>query len=73
MTRKRLADLGTILEVWTNEGCVIQAPEERPARTEFIEADEVLSALALCFLTGFDSLPQDLTERDLADRLGAYG
>ena len=73
MTRKRLADLGTILEVWTNEGCVIQAPGERPARTEFIEADEVLSALALCFLTGFDSLPQDITERDLADRLAAYG
>jgi 2-polyprenyl-6-methoxyphenol hydroxylase-like FAD-dependent oxidoreductase len=73
LTRKRLADLGTILEVWTNEGCVIQAPEERSARTEFIEADEVLSALELCFLAGFDSLPQDLTQTDLTDRLAAYG
>src|SRR4029077_8189211 len=72
LTRKRLAALGTILEVWTNEGCAVQAPEERQARMEFIAADEVLSALELCFLTGFDSLPQDLTQSDLADRLAAY-
>jgi hypothetical protein len=73
MTRKRLADLGTVLEVWTNEGCIAQDPEERAARNEFIEADEVLSALQLCFLTGFDSFPQDFTRTDLADRLAAYG
>lgn len=73
MTRKRLADLGTILEVWTNESCIIQGPDERPARNAFIEADEVLSALQFCFLTGFDALPQDLTQADLADRLAAYG
>jgi 2-polyprenyl-6-methoxyphenol hydroxylase-like FAD-dependent oxidoreductase len=72
LIRKRLAALGTILEVWLNEGCVVQAPEERQARTEFIEADEVLAALELCFMTGFDSLPQDLTQTDLADRLAAY-
>jgi 2-polyprenyl-6-methoxyphenol hydroxylase-like FAD-dependent oxidoreductase len=73
VTRKRLADLGTILEVWTNEGCIVQDPGERAARTEFIEADEVLTALQLCFITGFDGLPQDLTDSDLADRLAAYG
>jgi 2-polyprenyl-6-methoxyphenol hydroxylase-like FAD-dependent oxidoreductase len=72
LTRKRLAALGTVLEVWLNEGCVVQAPEERQARTEFIEADEVLAALELCFMTGFDSLPQDLTHTDLGDRLAAY-
>lgn len=71
--RKRLADIGTLLEVWTNEGCVAQQPEERAARNAFIESDEVLSALQACFMTGFDSLPQDLTQADLADRLAAYG
>jgi len=71
--RKRLAHLGTMLEVWTNEGCVVQDPEDRAARNEFIEGDEVLSALQLCFMTGFDSLPQDLTHADLTDRLAAYG
>ena len=70
--RKRLADLGTLLEVWTNEGCVAQDPAERAARNEFIEGDEVLSALQLCFMTGFGELPQDLTHTDLADRLAAY-
>jgi hypothetical protein len=73
LIRRRLADLGTILEVWTNEGCIVQDPDERAARNEFIEADEVLSALQLCFLTGFDALPQDLTQPDLTDRLAAYG
>ena len=73
LIRRRLADLGTILEVWTNEGCIVQDPEERAARNEFIEADEVLSALQLCFLTGFGPLPQSLTQTDLADRLAAYG
>jgi 2-polyprenyl-6-methoxyphenol hydroxylase-like FAD-dependent oxidoreductase len=71
--RKRLADLGTLLEVWTNEGCIVQDPEERAARNEFIEGDEVLTALQLCFMTGFEPLPQDLTEAALADRLAAYG
>jgi 2-polyprenyl-6-methoxyphenol hydroxylase-like FAD-dependent oxidoreductase len=71
--RKRLADVGTILEVWINEGCVAQDPAERAARNEFVEGDEVLLALARCFRTGFDSLPQDLTEDDLADRLARYG
>src|SRR5262249_6571761 len=72
LTRKRLAALGTILEVWLNEGCAVQAPEERQARTAFIEADDVLAALEVCFMTGFDSVPQDLTQTDLADRLPAY-
>jgi hypothetical protein len=73
LIRRRLADLGTILEVWTNEGCIVQDPDERAARNEFIEADEVLSALQLCFLTGFDCLPQNLTQPDLTDRLATYG
>jgi hypothetical protein len=73
LSRGRLADLGTVLEVWANEGCIVQDPDERAARNMFIETDEVLSALQLCFLTGFDSLPQDLTDADLADRLAAYG
>jgi 2-polyprenyl-6-methoxyphenol hydroxylase-like FAD-dependent oxidoreductase len=71
--RKRLADLGTLLEVWTNEGCIVQDPEERAARNAFIEGDELLTALQLCFMTGFDSLPQDLTHTGLAERLAAYG
>jgi 2-polyprenyl-6-methoxyphenol hydroxylase-like FAD-dependent oxidoreductase len=71
--RKRLVDLGTVLEVWTNEGCVVQDPEERAARNEFIEGDEVLTALQLCFMTGIESLPQDLTHADLANRLASYG
>jgi hypothetical protein len=58
--------------VWTNEGCIVQDPDERAARNRFIEADEVLSALQLCSLTGFDSLAQDLTNADLAARLAAY-
>jgi 2-polyprenyl-6-methoxyphenol hydroxylase-like FAD-dependent oxidoreductase len=72
-TRKRLADVGTVLEVWTNEGFIVQDPEERAAREEFVEGDELLLALARCYRTGFDSLPQDLTRADLADRLAAYG
>lgn len=72
LVRKRLADVGTLLEVWTNQGCIVQDPEERAARNAFIEADELLSTLELCFLTGFDSLPQSLTQTDLADRLAAY-
>ena len=71
--RKRLADLGTVLEVWTNEGCIIQDPDERAARNEFIDGDEVLVKLRSCFMSGFDSLPHDLTHADLADRLAAYG
>jgi 2-polyprenyl-6-methoxyphenol hydroxylase-like FAD-dependent oxidoreductase len=71
--RKRLADLGTLLEVWTNEGCIVQDPEERAARNAFIEGDELLTALQLCFMTGLDSLPQDLTHAGLAERLAAYG
>jgi 2-polyprenyl-6-methoxyphenol hydroxylase-like FAD-dependent oxidoreductase len=73
VTRKRLADLGTILEVWVNEGCVVQDPEERAARNAFIESDEVLSTLQFCFMTGFDTLPQDLTHADLVGRLAAHG
>jgi 2-polyprenyl-6-methoxyphenol hydroxylase-like FAD-dependent oxidoreductase len=73
INRKRLADLGTVLEVWTNEGCIAQDPEERASRNEFIEGDEVLLALQACFMSGFDSLPQDLTHADLADRLAEYG
>jgi len=72
LVRKRLADLGTVLEVWTNEGCVAQDPAERAARNAFIEGDPVLTALQLCFMTGFDELPQDLTHTDLAERLAAY-
>ena len=72
-TRQRLANIGTALEVWTNEGCIVQDPAERAARSEYIAADELLAQLAVCFMTGFDALPQDLTHSDLAGRLAAYG
>ena len=44
--RKRLADVGTIIEVWTTEGCVAQDPAERAARNEFIERDLTKTDLA---------------------------
>jgi len=71
-TRQRLANLGTALEVWLNEGCSLQRPEERAARNEHIEGDEVLAALNVSFMTGFDPLPQDLTHAELAERLAAH-
>jgi len=71
-TRQRLANLGTVLEVWLNDGCAVQDPQERAARMEYIERDEVLAALQVCFMTGFDAIPQDLTHIELADRLAAY-
>lgn len=71
-TRQRLANVGTALEVWLNEGCVAQNPSERAARTEFIAGDDVLSELQVCFMTGFDALPQDLTLADLTGLLAAY-
>ncbi len=71
-TRQRLANLGTVLEVWLNDGCAIQDPDERAARTGYIEQDEVLAALNVCFMTGFDTLPQDLTHAELAGRLAAH-
>lgn len=70
--RKRLVDLGTILEVWTNDACAAQDPGERAARFAFVEADDVLSALSLSFMTGVETLPQDLTAAELAEMLAAH-
>ncbi len=69
--RKRLADLGTTVEVWINEGCISQDPAERAARVEHVEGDEVLAPLELCFMTGFDDLPADLARADVAERLAS--
>jgi 2-polyprenyl-6-methoxyphenol hydroxylase-like FAD-dependent oxidoreductase len=69
--RQRLANLGVTLEVWANEGFTIQDPAVRAARYEHIRGDEVLAALEACFMTGFDTLPQDLTRADLNDKLSA--
>jgi len=69
--RQRLANLGVALEVWANDGFGIQDPEQRASRYEHIESDEVLAALEMSFATGFDTLPQDLTNADLAARLDA--
>jgi 2-polyprenyl-6-methoxyphenol hydroxylase-like FAD-dependent oxidoreductase len=71
-TRQRLANLGAALEVWTHAGFAPQDPAERAARSDHIQDDDVLAALGLCFMTGFESLPQDLTHAELAQRLDAY-
>jgi 2-polyprenyl-6-methoxyphenol hydroxylase-like FAD-dependent oxidoreductase len=70
--RQRLGNLGVALEVWANEGFVMQDSEERASRYEHIRNDDVLAALELSFATGFDTLPQDLTRTQLAARLAAY-
>jgi 2-polyprenyl-6-methoxyphenol hydroxylase-like FAD-dependent oxidoreductase len=70
--RKRFADLGTTVEVWTNQGCIEQDPEERAARIRHVEADELLVKLELTFMTGFDDLPADVTQADVAERLATY-
>lgn len=67
--RQRLGNLGVALEVWANEGFVVQDPEERASRYEHIRNDDVLAALELSYATGYDTLPQDLTHTELAARL----
>jgi len=67
--RQRLANLGVALQVWANDGFVVQDPEIRAARFAHIRSDEILSALELSFATGFETLPQDLTHAELAARL----
>ncbi len=69
--RQRLGNLGVALEVWANEGFIVQDPEERASRYEHIRNDDVLAALELSYATGFDTLPQDLTQTALAARLEA--
>jgi 2-polyprenyl-6-methoxyphenol hydroxylase-like FAD-dependent oxidoreductase len=71
--RQRLANLGVALQVWANDGFNAQDPQERACRYDHIRNDEVLAALELSFMTGFDSLPQDLTRTDLAARLATPG
>ena len=71
-TRQRLANVGAALEVWTHAGFAPQDPAERAARYEHIQNDGVLAALELCFMTGFESLPQDLTHTELGKRLDRY-
>jgi menaquinone-9 beta-reductase len=67
--RQRLANLGVALQVWANTGFNAQDPQERASRYDHIRNDDVLAALELSFMTGFDSLPQDLTRAELAARL----
>jgi 2-polyprenyl-6-methoxyphenol hydroxylase-like FAD-dependent oxidoreductase len=64
--RQRLANLGVALQVWANNGFKVQDPHERASRYDHIRSDEILAALELSFMTGFDSLPQDLTRTELA-------
>jgi len=71
--RQRLANLGAALQVWANNGFNAQDPHERAARYDHIRNDDVLAALELSFMTGFDSLPQDLTRSELAARLPTPG
>lgn len=70
--RKRLATLSVDLEVWANDGFALQDPALRVSRYEHIQGDEVLQALVMCSLAGFDALPPDLTHADLAERLAAH-
>ena len=70
--RQRLANLGVALEVWANDGFATQDPKQRASRYEHIESDEILAALEMSFTTGFETLPQDLTNADLAARLDAH-
>jgi 2-polyprenyl-6-methoxyphenol hydroxylase-like FAD-dependent oxidoreductase len=67
--RQRLANLGVALQVWANNGFNAQDPRERASRYDHIRNNDVLAALELSFMTGFDSLPQDLTRSELAARL----
>ena len=67
--RQRLANLSVALEVWANDGFLVQDPALRAARYNHIRNDPILAALELSFMTGFDTLPQDLTRAELASRL----
>jgi len=71
--RQRLANLGVALQVWANNGFNRQDPHERASRYDHIRNDDVLAALELSFMTGFGSLPQDLTRSELAARLPTPG
>jgi 2-polyprenyl-6-methoxyphenol hydroxylase-like FAD-dependent oxidoreductase len=71
--RQKLANLATTLEVWANEGFVEQDPQKRAARYDFIQNDEVLTAIAGSYSTGFDSLPKDFTPAGLNQRLQECG
>jgi 2-polyprenyl-6-methoxyphenol hydroxylase-like FAD-dependent oxidoreductase len=71
--RQRLANLGVALQVWANNGFNAQDPHERASRYDHIRNDDVLAALELSFMTGFGSLPQDLTRSELAARLPTPG
>jgi len=71
--RQRLANLGVALQVWANNNFNAQDPHERASRYEHIRNDDVLAALELSFMTGFDSLPQDLTRTELAAHLPTPG
>src|SRR6266851_3800235 len=64
--RQRLGNLGVALEVWANDGFVVQDPEQRASRYEHVRNDDVLAALELSYATGFATLPQDLTRTELA-------
>jgi 2-polyprenyl-6-methoxyphenol hydroxylase-like FAD-dependent oxidoreductase len=69
--RHRLANLGTDLEVWVNEGFRVQDPAERAARFARTQRDEVLKVLSESSFAGLDSLPQDLTADQMWARVDA--
>lgn len=70
--RQRLANLGVALEVWANDGFAAQDPEQRAARYDHIDDDDVLASLGASFKAGFEGVSQDLTGADLAARLQAH-
>jgi 2-polyprenyl-6-methoxyphenol hydroxylase-like FAD-dependent oxidoreductase len=70
--RQRLAGLSVDLEIWANDGLTVQDPALRASRYAHIRDDEVLAALEMCPLTGFEALPSDLTGDGLAERLAPY-
>ncbi len=57
------------LEVWANEGFVVQDPSRRESRYRRIRSDGLLADLENSFWAGFDVLPQDVSAVEVAARL----
>ncbi len=64
--RQHLANLAVAQEVWANEGFRAQDPAERASRYARIRGNDVLAGLENSFWRGFDSLPTDITAREVA-------
>jgi hypothetical protein len=73
LVRQRLANLGTELAVWANDGFAVQDPAERASRQEHIRSDDVLAALRGSIWNGYAAVRQDLEASEVAARLGAFG